>query len=48
MDDFYLIHENREYLKYCMEEIRKKCKEYGFVLNEKKTKKRRCARESNS
>ena len=38
MDDFYLIHENREYLKYCMEEIRKKCKEYGFVLNEKKTK----------
>lgn len=25
-------------LKYCMEEIRKKCKEYGFVLNEKKTK----------
>ena len=38
MDDFYLIHEDREYLKYCMEEIRKKCKEYGFVLNEKKTK----------
>lgn len=38
MDDFYLIHENREYLKYCMEEIRKNCKEYGFVLNEKKTK----------
>ena len=33
-----LIHEDREYLKYCMEEIRKKCKEYGFVLNEKKTK----------
>lgn len=27
MDDFYLMYENREYLKYCMEEIKKKCKE---------------------
>lgn len=38
MDDFYLIHEDREYLKYCLKEIQKKCAEYGFVLNAKKTR----------
>lgn len=38
MDDFYLIHEDREYLRYCLDEIRKRCKMYGLVLNEKKTR----------
>lgn len=38
MDDFYLIHEDREYLKYCLEEIKKQCIKYGFTLNKKKTK----------
>lgn len=38
MDDFYLIHEDKEYLQYCMKQIQKKCDEYGFVLNKKKTK----------
>lgn len=38
MDDFYLIHEDREYLKYCLEEIRKFCEGRGLVLNEKKTR----------
>ena len=37
MDDFYLIHEDKEYLKYCKEEIRKKCAELGMTLNERKT-----------
>ena len=38
MDDFILIHEDREYLKYCETEIRKKLSEYGFTFNEKKTR----------
>lgn len=38
MDDFYLIHEDKEYLQYCMKQIQKKCDEYGFVLNKKKTR----------
>lgn len=37
MDDSYLIHKDKEYLKYCLEEIRKLCKELGIVINEKKT-----------
>lgn len=37
MDDFYLIHEDKEYLRYCKEEIRKKCAELGMTLNERKT-----------
>ena len=38
MDDFYLIHESKEHLKYCLEEIRKKANELGLRLNDKKTK----------
>lgn len=37
MDDGYIIHHDKEYLKYCLEEIRKICKEFGIVLNTKKT-----------
>lgn len=38
MDDFYLIHEDKEYLRYCMEQIKIHCEKYGFVLNKKKTR----------
>lgn len=37
MDDSYLIHEDKEYLKYCLDRIREKCDEYGIVINERKT-----------
>lgn len=37
-DDFYLIHTDKEYLKYCLKEIGKKAEELGLKLNEKKTK----------
>lgn len=37
MDDFYLIHHDREYLKYCRERIEEKIKEVGLELNQKKT-----------
>lgn len=37
MDDFILIHESKEYLKYCLEEIRKKVEEIHLTLNEKTT-----------
>ncbi len=36
MDDSYLIHESKEYLQYCLQEISKKCTEVGIELNEKK------------
>lgn len=35
MDDGWLIHESKEYLQECLEQI--KCVEQGLVLNEKKT-----------
>lgn len=35
MDDFILIHKDKEYLKYCWSEIEKKVKELGLSLNEK-------------
>lgn len=37
MDDGYLIHESKEYLQYCLNEIRRICNELGITLNEKKT-----------
>ena len=37
MDDGYLIHPDKEYLKRCLDRIRAVCKEYGIELNEKKT-----------
>lgn len=38
MDDFYLIHENREYLKECLNVIRGMYQDIGIELNERKTK----------
>lgn len=38
MDDGYLIHSDKKYLKYCLEEIKKICDELGIILNTKKTK----------
>lgn len=35
MDDGILIHESKEYLKYCLEKIKEILKEYGLELNEK-------------
>lgn len=35
MDDFLLIHPDKEYLKYCWKEIEKKLTEKGLRLNEK-------------
>lgn len=37
MDDGYLIHHDKEYLKYCLQEIQKICDELGIKLNIKKT-----------
>lgn len=37
MDDGYLIHPDKEYLKKCMQVIKELCDELGIVLNEKKT-----------
>lgn len=37
MDDSYLMHQDKEYLQYCLEEIRSKCTELGIVINERKT-----------
>jgi len=35
MDDFYLIHEDKDYLKYCRGEIERRVEEIGLSLNEK-------------
>lgn len=37
MDDGYLIHESKEYLHFCLNEIRRICDDLGIVLNERKT-----------
>lgn len=37
MDDGYLIHHDKDYLKKCLERIHEICMEYGIELNEKKT-----------
>ena len=37
MDDGYLLHESKEYLKHCLAAIRKVCKELHITLNTKKT-----------
>lgn len=37
MDDGYLIHESKEYLRDCLKEISRICDELGIVLNKKKT-----------
>ena len=45
MDDFFLIHEDKEYLKYCLEEIKKRYAALGIELNERKTQIRRIDKE---
>ncbi len=37
MDDSILIHQSKKYLEYCLQEIKKKCADYGLTINEKKT-----------
>ena len=37
MDDSYLVHESKEYLWRCLEEIDRLCREKGITLNRKKT-----------
>jgi hypothetical protein len=37
MDDFFLLHESKEYLEYCLAEIESKLNEIGFSMNPKKT-----------
>ena len=37
MDDSYFIHSSREYLEYCLKELKNKYGELGIVLNERKT-----------
>jgi hypothetical protein len=38
MDDLYIIHRDRDYLKYCFGEIKRICGELGITVNEKKSK----------
>ena len=38
MDDFILIHHDKEYLKYCKEEIAKELAKLGFTLHPEKTR----------
>lgn len=38
MDDFLLIHEDKEFLTECREKIIRKLEGYGFEINEKKTR----------
>lgn len=38
MDDSYFIHQDKEYLKRCLEILKKKYAEFGVVINEKKTR----------
>ena len=38
MDDSYLIHEDKDYLKQCLEDLKGKFAEVGIVLNPKKTR----------
>lgn len=37
MDDTYIIHNDKEYLKKLLSEIKEKCNKLGIVINEKKT-----------
>jgi hypothetical protein len=38
MDDLYLIHSDKEYLKYCFGEIKKMCDNLKIIINTKKTR----------
>lgn len=43
MDDFYLIHESKEHLKYCLGVIRQMFEDIGIEMNVKKTQIRRAS-----
>lgn len=36
-DDFYLIHPEKEYLEYCYQQIKAKCRQLKVAVNERKT-----------
>lgn len=38
MDDFVLIHPNRKYLAFCLEQIKIRLAQIGFTVNDRKTK----------
>lgn len=38
MDDLYLIHNNKEYLNYCLIEIKRICEKLKIIINDNKTK----------
>ena len=38
MDDSYLIHESKEYLVECLARLKEFYKDYGIIVNDKKTK----------
>jgi len=38
MDDLYLIHESKDYLKHCLDEIQKICTKLKITINMKKTR----------
>jgi hypothetical protein len=38
MDDIYLIHHDKAYLKHCLEEIKRVCAKLGLTINSKKTR----------
>lgn len=37
MDDSYLIHQDVDYLRKCLKEIREECKKLGITINERRT-----------
>jgi hypothetical protein len=37
MDDFFILHESKEYLEYCLDRIESKLNDIGFSANPKKT-----------
>ena len=37
MDDGCIIHPDKDYLRYCLQEIKSVCNELGIIINEKKT-----------
>ena len=38
MDDLYLIHNDKEYLNYCLKEIKRICEKLKIIINDNKTK----------
>jgi hypothetical protein len=38
MDDLYLLHADKDYLKHCLAEIKRVCQTFNITVNEKKTK----------